>query len=269
LSGTGGEQEIEMWRNAYAQFPGFNRAKIDAFVKEGGHMPQFSNFDLRNPNDATGHPWWKRFDVTQDSIDESAVPGSTVSGFELAMVKTGGGYSTANRMRQWGAWLGGASKEEDQRTGASDFAFIRQNRGMEMEVFYEPHVLARTSTYAFNADLFGSIDQRKNYSHFDFEEMTRYASGGGFTGNEAMVKNGLSLLNDIVAMKFGSSAERNEAIAYLKSLGITEIRGVPVTKRFFYGSMSSETMALLGLNKTNPNADKNKIYAGSQSPPAW
>jgi hypothetical protein len=149
------------------------------------------------------------------------------------------------------------SQEADQGTGASNFGFFRQNQqGSQKDIYLEPHVMARTSVYGYNGDTFGNVDQKKNYAYFDFEEATRNAA----SDNEIMIKNGLSLLDDIAAIRLNSEAARQEAIDYLASLGITEIRGIPVSERIFTGSKMPAALAKkLGLHG-KPPAKPRKDY---------
>jgi hypothetical protein len=88
-------------------------------------------------------------------------------------------------------------------------------------------VLARTSNYSYGGDNYGEIDNKKSSAHFDMKKQLSHTGGS----NETLIKNAVSLLDDIEMITFANQADRQEAIAYLHSHGVTEIRGLPIEDR--------------------------------------
>jgi hypothetical protein len=125
------------------------------------------------------------------------------------------------------------SSVEDMDYGSSAFTFTRQN--MEhgyngVSVFLNPRVLIRTSNYAFATDCFGRASNRSSCAYFDFAAATSFTD----TSNELMIKDAVSLLDDIELLVFPTESERKFYVDLLAERGITEIRGIPVTTRFIY-----------------------------------
>jgi hypothetical protein len=224
------DAEVNMWRSAFSTIT--NRAQIESFVSAGEHLPQFDHFDIKQPTVPTGKPYWNRFDISESEALEKAMPGSKLKNLNqdtVRIVKTGGSQSTEERIRVLGAAKNGMSSNTDQNYGSASFTYFRQNHEQHsMNLFVSPLVLRRTSSYAFAADLYGAVDQRLLQSSFSFDKSS-YFNG---ESNELMVKNGVSLLDQIEILSVLTKERQEGIVSYLKSVGITEIRGVPVITRF-------------------------------------
>lgn len=132
--------------------------------------------------------------------------------------------ATEERPRVLGSSVEGMSSTSDQQHGSSGFVFTRQNQsksslgsdGQPM-IVVDPTTALRTSTYAFDSDNYGEIDNRKTGAHFNPKQM--YGHSG--SGNEMMVKHEAP----VYAVIFGSSSAAKAEIERLHSEGITEING--------------------------------------------
>ncbi len=230
------QEELEAWKDAFANIT--SREQIDEFVGQGGHLPKFGKFHPGDPEKYSGLPYWERFDVTDDMWQSKELLGGSFYTNEAAkyVANTGGMFATETRLRTLGMWQDNMSSTSDMGHGSSQFVFIRQNQEVKpssadynlMSIYYSPHILKRTHNYAFAGDLFGEMKSKSTQAHFDFDKLTSHKSGG----NEIMVKNAVSLLDDIEIITFVDAAMRDQVIKQYKAMGIDEIRGVPVEKRF-------------------------------------
>lgn len=222
--------ELEMWRSAFSTIT--SRAQIDSFVSQGQHLPQFDHFDLTQPDVPMGKPYWNRFDVSEADALSKNMPGAMLKNSSqdvVRIVKTGGSKSTEERIRILGISKNGLSSNTDQEYGSASFSYFRQNQeSLGRSIYVNPLVLRRTSSYAFNNDLYGKIGSRANNAPFSFSAMSSFTG----SSNELMVKNGVSLLDQIELLSVPTEERQEEIVKYLKSVGITEIRGIPVKTRF-------------------------------------
>lgn len=216
-------------------------------VDDADWMPQFSRYKVQahndNPSATQGHPNWLRPDVSISDMrkfwSKGALPMSAIgTPYDLPkLLASGGLFSTEERMRLLGKPLGGASSDSDQEKGSSAHLFTRQNRhpgealslgSWEGSVLLHPRTAMRTTTYAFDSDNYGAADSKKHSSSWDLA----VASKHGESSNEMMVKNGISILDDIMAVKFPNAAVRDEAIKDFKERGITHLHGFPIEEVF-------------------------------------
>jgi hypothetical protein len=229
-------EELEAWKAAFAEIT--SREQIDEFVSSGGHLPKFGHYHTKDQEKYSGQPYWERFDVTDDQVFTKQLPGSAFSDDAVGeyLTFTGGMFSTEARLRTLGLWKEGMSSTSDMSHGSSGFVFIRQNLEVKsssgsygiQSVYYSPKILKRTHNYAFPDDQYGEMKNKPQSSYFDFDSLTSHTEGN----NELMVKHAVSLLDDIEIITFTDADSRKRAIKALKDMGIDEIRGVPVEKRF-------------------------------------
>jgi hypothetical protein len=231
LEKIGGMEEALQWREVFSTLS--SKSKIEQFVAQGGHLPQFDHFDTRNPTQATGKPYWNRFDVTPEmwKSKSALIMSSSKESFGLLIAESGGVLSTEARIRALGVFIDGMSSTTDQDSGSSSYVFTRQNLASSSggaTVYLSPKVLARTSTYAFESDYYGKYSYKGSESSFAWNKHTKHSG----SSNEAMVKDAISLLDGIEVVNFPTESARTKAIAILAARGITSIRGVPVSDRF-------------------------------------
>ncbi len=221
------DAELAAWRAAWSQV---DQEAVDKFVAERRYLPRFSHPNLSDPEVVGGQPYWMRFDATPGQVGKWKMPvrSSSKSTTMLQMIKSSGFYSTEDRTKVLGFWIGGMSSDADQGHGSANFTFLRQNlSGSSYQYYFNPKVLARTSNYAFAGDNFGEINYRKTGSYFNLDEATKFSSGG----NEVLIKHALTVLDDLELVGFMDQQSLNDAIAFLHSKGIYSIRGLEVEKR--------------------------------------
>lgn len=226
------DEELAKWRAAWSQVTSVDQ--VNEFVATKGFLPQFSHTIPGQPGmGVAGKPYWNRFDVSSDTLKDSEfIIASLHDESDLpAIVKSGGMFSTEERLRLLGDWMSGQSSGGDQGYGSAAFTFTRQNSEKSgSSIYINPKVMARTSTYSYEDDLWGKLVQR-DHAPFDVQEALKMNTDGYHSSNETMVKNSISLMDDLEVLKATSDQQREEIISYLHSIGITEIRGLPVEDR--------------------------------------
>jgi len=242
-------QELEAWKTAWGTAIG--KDKVDA----ADWMPKFSRFNPHvtneNPEFTSGHPYWLRPDATLEDVKEAwgSKLGLSAVGNHHNMgdiVLSGAVLSTEERIRVLGQWVAGMSSSADQNKGSSNFVFTRQNLSLGSgHVFYHPKVALRTSNYTFPGDHYGEINDRKTDSHFELSKALSHAGGG----NEMMIKNGLSFLDDIAVVVFPDSEQRDKVIKRFKELGITKLHGLPIEDVLLTYSYSQTTKVQQAIDK--------------------
>lgn len=223
------DEQITRHRAAFATLT--TPEQIADWIAQGGHLPVFMHQDLRQPNQPCGKPFWNRFDVTPEQCAKKEMPSVRYRSGPEHIVRTGVCLSTEARIRAYAFWHCGQSSLDDMNEGSAGFLFLRQNWETlnvdNVTLFFSPHILRRTSTYAYGTDHFGRLKDRKDHAHWLFERLT----GIHNSGNELLVKDAVSLLDDVELAYFYSLDARLRAIEYLHKLGITHIRGLPVEER--------------------------------------
>lgn len=259
--------EIAAWRSIWSQYKG--PELVDKWVQTKGFLPRF---DRMNPTsaDGSGAPYWMRFDYDPDefrksygkplsislkgihggTISDSAKTSATGEAYSTTVAKSGGRISSSYRIDHIGQTVGaaGESTSSDQAAGSGSYVFTRQTAMDNYNMFVDPAVLLRVSTYSHPGDGFGSKHQgshsysRDKDAKFDIEGVL----GFGSSGNETLIKNGISVAGSTMLLSFESSQRRKEMIDYYKSLGITEIMGRPIEEVFILQSNRSSA-----INATN------------------
>lgn len=227
--------ELKMLQEAWAKAIGMEK------VTAADWMPKFSRFHIvsqaKDKGFTSGKPYWHRpdYDLTDvkkiygKSVPVSALQGST----QLDSIALSGGMlSTEERIRVLGQYLTGMSSSQDQGNGGANYVYTRQGMSNigDYQVYYHPRVALRTTSYAYEDDKYGSLSNKSTSAHFDHQKQLGHSDGG----NELMIKNGLSFLDDIAVIKFsyGQQEIRSNVIARFKKLGITEIHGLPLEEYF-------------------------------------
>lgn len=233
--GMSPSEELAMLRKSWAIYLG------EEGVENAKWMPQFSRTRPHAPNLQTGHPYWLRPDFTLEDVLQLVTPSRWPVqhlGTDAKQIAVSGGLlSSEERLRTLGKWVQGISSLQDQKTHASSafiFTYVSQGQtnpthSSGNRVWWSPKVLQRTSNYAWDGDKWGNIYKRKDHAPWKLEQFMA-------THGEMMVKNIISVLDDIDALQFSNEQSRNSAIAWFKDRGITEIRGIPVEERFVVSS---------------------------------
>jgi len=223
-------QELAALRAAFAHLA--TAEQIDSFVAAGHHLPRFMHMDLRAPHQPCGKPYWERFDLTAKHWNTKCTPLVQYRSGPSRAACTGVSLSTEARTRTLGIWKTGLSSVSDLTYGSGSFVFVRQNH-VNPETFasygmlFHPRVLARTHNYAYNSDHYGRTCNRKQAAYWDWETTTSHDQ----SNNELMIKEALSILDDTELMVFTEQAEYERVLKLYADLGITHIRGLPVSAR--------------------------------------
>jgi hypothetical protein len=230
------EEELAIWRKAWATQT--SPAQVQQFVDKGGYLPHFKHWDITSPDTPNGKPVWFRFDAdpkylaTKRLSHQLKYPGSQDA---LKVARTGGAHSTEARLRALGIWVPGMSSETDMlQHGSSGVLYLRTNYALSHgHLKIHPKTFAQTTTYGFDKDGWGDVDERKTHSYFSLKNASSLSGNGT---NETDIKDGASLLDDIEVLQADSAHERDQIIKELKAHGITHIRGAPVEDRVVTGS---------------------------------
>ena len=229
------EEETALWRKAWAHLT--SPEQIQQWVDSEGYLPHLAHYDIHSPQTPGGKPDWYRFDVSPDQVAAQQMPTESLydpSKDALLVARSGGLLSSDARLRALGTHKTGMSWGDDMSHGASGMVFTRQNQqsSTSQNVWLSPRVLARSQTYAFPSDHYGEIDDRRTSAFFDFAKASAMSGGG----NEALILDSISLLDDIEVLKAYTETQRQQIISDLKQAGITEIRGLPVEDRIVTAS---------------------------------
>jgi hypothetical protein len=222
-------EELKALREAWAASIGQDK------VEKANWMPQFSRNNVHsakdNSSNTSGRPYWLHPEANYADLHKGwngKTPRSSLhhSGDALKIALSGAAMSTEERTRVLGRFKQGTSSDDDMYHGSANYVFTRQNsNGGEM--YYHPRVGLRTTNYAYSGDNYGEMDNKKN-SYFDLLQSSSISGGG----NELMIKNTTSVLDDVIAIVMGSESDRDKALKFYKERGITEINNIPIEKVF-------------------------------------
>ena len=223
------DEELAAYRAAFSD--GYSTDTVDNFVKKKGFLPQIGSFS-GNGEVKNGRPWWYRPDM--DIVKLKSAANNTLLrhsmhdyGAHESVGKTGF-LPTEERFRVLGKWIGGMSSSDDQHKGSSSYLFFRQNQPISSSsVYLEPTEYFRTSNYSFKSDEFGNSKLKSQQSPYDLWKTTNYSN----SDNETMVKSGISLLDGMAVMVVYDENTRQKIIQHYADMGVTEIRGIPVSER--------------------------------------
>lgn len=224
------QDELNLWHSAWSHLTSADQ--VQHWEDSGGTMPHMEHFDLHNPAQPNGKPFWMRFDIDPHDLASRPMPSIASSNADTnaeRMVNGGGKFSSDGRLRVLGmnpSGVGMGSQEKDAAGGAAGVVYTRLNQETKNNAVLSPAVLARTTTYGFNDDHYGNISYRKNESPWDLDSlMANYSSN-----NETNIRDGVSFLDSIEQIE-APDYKRTQLIQHLHDLGIHEIRGVPVEQR--------------------------------------
>lgn len=262
--------ETAMLKQAWAKAIGQDR--VDAADWE----PKFSRWDTTlhkdDPEFTTGAPTWTKPDVTLQDMKKyygNTLPMTSIGNeYMLAEMLDGGGFmSTEERMRVLAQEYGGASSDSDQAKGSSHYLFLRQNikpggslslGSWNASVLMHPRVAMRSSTYTYSTDHYGNSDLKKSEAYWDAQQAASHKG----SGNEMMVQNGVSALDDVLCVIFPSAKLREEAIKNYHEKGITSLHGLPLEEVFVTSTSAANALIpklwdnILKLDKEEKEASK-------------
>jgi hypothetical protein len=223
------DEEIALYREAWGHVT--SPEQVQQFVEDGGHLPHFTHGNVFAKDLEVGKPFWYRFDMTDPEwLAKQQMPGHSFQGDSSTdaeyLISSGGLMSKETRLRALGLSVSGM--DNPASTGATGYVYTRLNmEGNNFHVFMSPKVLARTTNYSYGEDNYGKIQYRKDNAYFDKSGWSGYHGGG----NETMIKDMVSLLDDVELLKVYNPQQRKKIIDFLKSQGVETIRGLPVEQR--------------------------------------
>lgn len=233
------ENEVEYWRNLAMKAWGADR--VNSFLAEGGHLPQYQHMDLSDPEKPTGVAYFNRIDVSLEELYATnslvAIGNSGKDDRHFDYIKAGGMISTEERLRILGVFKQGTSSTSDQESGGANGVFARVARGSAKTegalfgshvAYWSPAVFQQTFTYAFSDDMYGRITEMPGSNPTDATYALKNHSG---TSNEVLIHGTMSLYDYLEIMVFEDEKKRLKAIEEFKKLGIEMLRGVPIEDR--------------------------------------
>lgn len=236
-------EELKVLREAWALSIG--KDKVD----KAPWRPQFARLNQALSADddqfTSGKPRWVHPQFSYAALHKvygDTVAASSLSNNSLAtnIAMSGAALSTEERLRVLGQWLGGMSSEADQGHGSSSFIFTRQNFVTSArQVYYHPRVSGLTHNYSYNTDHYGEVDYKKTQAYFDIPKSAdRHSSD-----NELLIKNSLSMMDDIIALVMPSAAERDKVIKHYESMGVKTLHGLPLNEIFVLNYTAADQTA--------------------------
>lgn len=252
-AGLSPEHELAVWRSAWATVT--SKDQVDKFIGANAHLPHLHRQDITAQDTHGGVPFWYRFDMDQKFLAGRKLPAHHFYAQNKAeatagVVHGGGLLSAEERLRYLGMWLD-SSYGNPASYGATKYVFMRLNQEgwSDADLYMNPKVLARTTNYAFSDDEWGNVDSKAHQAYFDPAKSTAWSGGA----NETMADATVSLLDDIEILKAKNETQRTSILSYLKSIGITEIRGVPIEQRIVTHISAADLKKIHDAYASNPD----------------
>ena len=220
---------------------GVSLASNPHYRPDGEHQAFNHGRRTRYRPELLGSPEWagfeKNFRVVHDFTSHGHDP------FEnLKVIMNGGGQMapTADKLRR-GVPIGGMSPGADMKTGGASYFFTRLRRVSSTSshhVVWKARVAARVDAISYNGDKFGRVfdevpgapvgpeykqDWVQSNRAVDLKGMEQHSDGN--SQNEVIVKDSLSLFDDLDHINAKSPTQRREIIKWLQEQGYKEWPG--------------------------------------------
>lgn len=157
-----------------------------------------------------------------------------------------GATSTADLVRHGTIKLDGSttSAEADLYTGGASGTFATPgwsswSGGNDIVIGRPAAIDARASTYAYTRDRYGALGERQSGNYLDPAKSIRSDVNSG----EAVIRDSISFGEDVEAVVVRSAAKRDAMLADLRSMGVTEIRGLPIEERVIFAQTDTQARA--------------------------
>lgn len=232
------EGEASFWRSL--AYEAYGADKVNSWLAEGSHLPQYQHMDLTDPEKKTGLPFYNRIDVDLKELYAKghmvAIGNNGKDDRHFDYIKSGGMVSTEERLRILGYYKTGASSSDDQDSGGANSVFTRIANGGALtsgaiygahRAYWSPKVFQHTGTYSFSSDMFGRLTNQEEHNAYNPFDSLKYTA----SGNETMVSNTLSIADYLELMVFDDEKKRLKAIEEMKKLGYAILRGLPIEDR--------------------------------------
>jgi hypothetical protein len=193
------------------------------------------------PESGPGFLTWRRFDRSAEQIHKAVgtkkIVHELTSGNKVGtlcqMIESGGLLASTDVRARMGVHVHSMSPDADQHTGGAAYVFTRvRGKGAKCDLEWDPeNVLSRSDWFGYPSDHYGAINPSDHHysSHSFTTDPAKLASFKG-SSNEVMFKNGLPLLGPrgVRRMWVAGESERQQVMAALAKVGVTEIAGRPV-----------------------------------------
>jgi hypothetical protein len=132
----------------------------------------------------------------------------------------------------------GMSSTDDMYSGGASYFFTRISDPQGKESYgnaphskrgqfhFYPDLLLQTDMISYDSDTWGQSDPSTKAGRNTTIAGWKKAAKNG--GNEAIIKNGIPLLQYLKRLRASSATERNSFLSEFRQRGISEIRGVPI-----------------------------------------
>ena len=225
------EEEIEAIRDAW-------RGQFGRVIDDADTLP-IHNHALADHAEEYGWGFFERPELGDMSdLDGLIVAHTTRAGdgpIEAHFLKGATGdamHSQAERQR-YGFVTSAMSASRDVETGGAAGFFGRlvphSGAHQDMVVLNPARVHRRMGNYNAASDTYGRLDNRVHGNRLSSGRWKQY---GKNSGNEVMMRDSVSYMDDIEITFFATRQSAEEAVRSLKDRGIFTIRGVAVDERF-------------------------------------
>lgn len=178
-----------------------------------------------------------RFDISDEDIEREMkgyalkhglTNGNKVDSFvELVLENNGAMISTVEKLRV-GVPIGGMSPEADMDSGGASYFFTRiqkmpaQGAPNEVGLYFKNRLLRRMDTVSYDHDAYGRVTEdyvatRRGSTPKDWKSFARNSN------NETIVKNSVTVLDNIEMIVTGNAAERKRVIDSFHKRGIRQL----------------------------------------------
>jgi SPP1 gp7 family putative phage head morphogenesis protein len=178
---------------------------------------------VRHRPELLAHPEWGKFEADY-RLHHSFTNGNMVE--SLKDIVNGGGHMapTTDKIRR-GIPLGGMSPTQDLNTGGANYFFTRlktaSGASSKTGIVWKAKVAARIDAITYDGDKYGKTtgNHVRNNRKVTIAEMKQAAGNGS---NETIIKDSLSIFDDLESINANSKAQRDEIIKLFKAAGYDE-----------------------------------------------
>lgn len=179
-----------------------------------------------------------RFDVSDEQLNRELKGyglyhqvtgrGSLPEVLDAALENNGAMVSTVEKIRI-GVPVGGMSPGADMESGGASYFFTRirklptSSSSGNAGFYFKPTLLRRMDAITYDSDKYGRVTDNhvRQHRHSTLEDYKRI--GGGHRSDETILKNGVSILDNIDLVAASSEAERKRLLEVFKRHGVSRL----------------------------------------------